>query len=49
MAICQHEIDPETLEYHKKYGRIGRCKKCGCKMYLTRFIKQVNKKPPRTS
>lgn len=39
--VCNHEIDESTLTYHPKYGRIGYCKKCGCKMYRS----LINEKP----
>lgn len=26
---CQHEIDPESVEFDSRYGRRGVCKHCG--------------------
>jgi len=37
--ICNHEADPTTIEYDKKYGRKALCKKCGEKIYLINFVK----------
>ena len=35
---CNHEPDPDSLQYDKRYGRIGICKKCGAKIYVTKFV-----------
>jgi hypothetical protein len=40
--ICRHEIDPDSLEYSKRYGRIGKCKLCGCKIRQTKYV-NINK------
>lgn len=30
---CEHEIDLDTIKYHKR-GRVGLCKKCKVRVYL---------------
>jgi len=41
---CEHAMDLDTIKYHKS-GRVGRCKKCGIKLYLV-LSKQIPE--PRT-
>lgn len=36
---CKHEINPDTIEYDKKYGRRGKCKHCGCKVVQFRYAR----------
>lgn len=43
-GYCKHEVEPKSIEYDKTYGRVGICKKCGCKVYAQR----VNPNPKRT-
>lgn len=44
LVNCNHEPDESTIEYDKKYGRKAICKKCGVKLFITRFIPIPEKK-----
>lgn len=44
MTACRHEIDIDNITYDKRYGRIGYCKKCGCRLRYMR----LNNTPKRT-
>lgn len=43
VKICDHEADPATIEYDKKYGRKAICKKCGAKLWITKFVQPRRK------
>ena len=49
MTSCKHEIDELTIEHSKKYGRVGRCLKCGCKMFATTIITESKRGRPHMS
>ena len=44
LSRCEHEIDEKTIVYDKRYGRTGRCVKCGIEICAMR----INHKPKRT-
>jgi hypothetical protein len=44
---CKHEVDEETVEYDKNYGRKGKCKLCGCKLAITKEIHLNPNRPAR--
>ena len=44
---CQHKVDPATIEFDRRHGRIARCVKCGAKLAIRRMFVPKAKEPSK--
>jgi len=49
MNICKHEINPDTVKWHPRYGRVGKCKLCKIRMFATTIINEPKRERPHIS